>query len=115
MESQRLQNKVAIVTGSGRGLGAATAMRLAREGAHVVVNDVGGDSAKQVAAEIEGLGRKTLVSTHDVSDYKSANALVEEAKAKLGRVDILVNNAGILRDAMLLKLTEEKWDEVIRV
>jgi 3-oxoacyl-(acyl-carrier-protein) reductase len=112
---QLLQDRVAIVTGSGRGLGAATALRLARDGAHVVINDIGADGARATAGEIEKLGRKSMVSTHDVSDHKAANDLVAEAKAKLGRVDILVNNAGITRDSMLHKLTEEKWDEVIRV
>jgi len=110
-----LQDRVAIVTGSGRGLGAATAIRLAQAGAHVVINDINAENARATAGEIEKLGRKTLASTHDVSDHKAANALVDETKAMLGGVDILVNNAGITRDAMLHKLTEEKWDEVIRV
>jgi len=113
--TQPLLNKVAIVTGSGRGLGAATALQLARDGANVVINDLSAENARQVAGEIEKLGRRSMVSTHDVSDYKSANALVEETKSKLGRIDILVNNAGITRDSMLHKLSEEKWDEVIRV
>ncbi len=113
--SGRLHDRVALVTGSGRGLGAATALRLAREGAHVVINDIGADGARAVATQIEQLGQRALVSTHDVSDYKAANALVDEAKARFGRIDILVNNAGITRDAMLHKLSEEKWDEVIRV
>ena len=107
--------RVALVTGSGRGLGAATALRLARDGADVVVNDLSGENAGTVAKQIEALGRRSLVSTHDVSDYKQANDLVDQVKAKFGRIDILVNNAGITRDAMLHKLTEEKWDEVIRV
>lgn len=113
--SSRLVNKVAIVTGSGRGLGAATALRLAREGANVVINDLNAEAAKETAGEVEKLGRQALVSTHDVSDYKAAQALVAETKAKFGHVDILVNNAGILRDAMLLKLSEENWDAVIKV
>ena len=113
--SQRLANKVAIVTGSGRGLGAATALRFAREGANVVVNDLGAESAGKIAAQIEAMGRQALISSHDVSDYKSANALVDEAKGRFGRIDVLINNAGITRDAMLVKLSEEKWDEVIRV
>jgi 3-oxoacyl-(acyl-carrier-protein) reductase len=112
---QSLQDRVAIVTGSGRGLGAATALQLARSGAHLVVNDINPENARSVASEIEKLGRKALVSTHDVSDHKSACALVEEAKAKFGKIDILVNNAGITRDSMLHKLSEEKWDEVIRI
>jgi 3-oxoacyl-[acyl-carrier protein] reductase len=112
---QRLTDKIAIVTGSGRGLGAATVLRMAQEGAHVVVNDISAEAARATAAEVEKLGRRALVSTHDVSDTAQANALVDEVKKTFGRVDILVNNAGITRDSMLHKLTEEKWDEVIRV
>jgi 3-oxoacyl-[acyl-carrier protein] reductase len=108
-------NKVAIVTGSGRGLGEATALRLARDGMDVVVNDLNGENAGRVAQAVQALGRRAHVSTHDVSDTKAAQALVEEARASLGGVHVLVNNAGITRDAMLHKLAEEKWDEVIRV
>jgi 3-oxoacyl-[acyl-carrier protein] reductase len=113
--SKNLNDRIAIVTGSGRGLGAATALQLAKNGAHVVINDINPENAKSVANEIEKLGRRTFVSSHDVSDYKSANAFVDEVKSKFGRVDILINNAGITRDSMLHKLSEEKWDEVIRV
>lgn len=111
----RLNDRIAIITGSGRGLGAATALRMAHEGAHLVINDISGDAAKSTAAEIEKLGRRVLISSHDVSNAAEANALVDEVKKVFGRVDILVNNAGITRDSMLHKLTEEKWDEVIRV
>jgi 3-oxoacyl-(acyl-carrier-protein) reductase len=114
-KNQPLLGRIAIVTGSGRGLGAATAVRLAHDGADVVINDINEENARTVAATIEKLGRRTLVSAHDVSSYAQANALVDEVKTKLGRVDVLVNNAGIIRDAMLHKLTEEKWDEVIRI
>ncbi|MBY0470207.1 3-oxoacyl-ACP reductase FabG [bacterium] len=113
--SSPLKDKVAIVTGSARGLGAAIALRLAQDGANVVINDLNEAGAKETAGQIEKLGRKSMVSTHDVSDYAAANALAAETVKKLGRIDILVNNAGILRDAMLHKLTEEKWDEVIKV
>jgi 3-oxoacyl-(acyl-carrier-protein) reductase len=113
--NSRLQDRIAIITGSGRGLGAATALRMAREGAHLVINDISAEAARETAAEIEKLGRKAMVSTHDVSVTTQAQALVAEAKQTFGRVDILVNNAGITRDSMLHKLTEEKWDEVIRV
>jgi len=88
---------------------------MAWEGAHVVVNDISAEAARETAAEVEKLGRRALVSTHDVSNTTEANALVDEVKKTFGRVDILVNNAGITRDSMLHKLTEEKWDEVIRV
>lgn len=111
----RFTNKVAIVTGSGRGLGAATALRLAAEGAHVVVNDLNPENAQSIAAQVEKLGRKTLVSTHDVSRQSAAKALMDETKSNFGQIDVLVNNAGITRDSMLHKLTEEKFDEVIRV
>ena len=110
-----LQDQIAIVTGSGRGLGAAIATRLARDGAHLVINDLNIENAKTVASQIEKLGRNVLVSNHDVSDHKSANDLADSVKAKFGKIDILVNNAGITRDSMLHKLSEEKWDEVIRV
>lgn len=110
-----LMDRVSIVTGSGRGLGAATALKLAQNGSHVVINDINFENAKSVANQIEKIGRKTLVNSHDVSDLKSANIFVDEVKAKFGRIDILINNAGITRDSMLHKLTEEKWDEVIRV
>src|SRR5689334_17121235 len=103
-----LADRVSIVTGSGRGLGAATAIRLAQDGSHVVINDITQENAKNVASEIEKLGRKTWVSTHDVSDLKSANELVNEVKSRFGHVDILINNAGITRDSMLHKLTEDK-------
>jgi NAD(P)-dependent dehydrogenase (short-subunit alcohol dehydrogenase family) len=112
---ERLKGKVAIVTGSGRGLGAATALRFAREGADVLVNDLNADNAAAIAGKIEGLGRRVVVSRHDVSQQSAAREMVAECVSKLGRVDILVNNAGITRDALLHKLTEDKFDEVIRV
>jgi 3-oxoacyl-[acyl-carrier protein] reductase len=112
---RRFTGRVALVTGSGRGLGAATALRLAREGADLVVNDLSAESASAVAEEARRIGSKVHLSGHDVSDHAQAGALVEEARRALGRIDVLVNNAGITRDAMLHKLAEEKWDEVIRV
>lgn len=110
-----LQDRVAIITGGARGIGAETALRLARDGAHVVINDLNEEGARAVASEVKKLGRATLVHAGDVSDHSAANALVAEALETFGRVDILVNNAGITRDSMLHKLSEEKWDEVIRV
>ena len=113
--SRRLTDKIAIITGSGRGLGAATALYMAKEGADIVVNDISEEAARATAAEIEKLGRRAFVSTHDVSVTAEAQALVDETIKHFGRVDILVNNAGITRDGMLHKLSEEKFDEVIRV
>lgn len=111
----RFAGKVAIITGSARGLGAATALRLASEGADIVVNDLSADAAEKTAGEIRALGRKAVISAHDVSDVQQARAMAEEAKKALGKIDILVNNAGITRDAMFHKMTEEQWDQVIRV
>lgn len=112
---ESLNDKVALVTGSGRGIGAAIAIKLAQRGANIVVNDINVENAKSTAKTIETLGRKSLISSHDISDQKSARQLVETTKASFGRVDILVNNAGITRDSLVHKLSEEKWDEVIRV
>src|SRR5262249_18434879 len=102
-------------TGSGRGLGAATVLRFAAAGADVVVNDIEADRARAVAGEVEALGGRVLLSTHDVSRHDAAADLVAAARARFGAVDILVNNAGITRDALLHKLDEASWDEVIGV
>ena len=112
---ESIRDRVSIITGSGRGIGAEIARKLAQSGAHVVVNDINKDGAESIAKEVLALGRRALVSTHDISNQKSAIELVHEVKAAFGRVDILVNNAGITRDSLLQKLSEEKWDEVIRV
>lgn len=108
-------SKVALVTGSGRGIGAATALKLARDGFDVVVNDLSRENADSVADQIRGIGRKAHAGAQDVSNYEQARQLVSESIAALGRIDVLVNNAGITRDAMLHKMTEAQWDEVIRV
>jgi NAD(P)-dependent dehydrogenase (short-subunit alcohol dehydrogenase family) len=121
---RRLEGRVAIVTGAGRGLGRAHALLLAEQGAHVVVNDLGatvhgegGDPtpAQQVVAEIEERGGKAVVSGHDVSDWDAAEALVQLAVETFGDLHVLVNNAGILRDRMLANMSEDEWDAVIRV
>jgi 3-oxoacyl-[acyl-carrier protein] reductase len=111
----RFAGRCVVITGSGRGLGAETALKFAADGANVVINDINRKNAENTAKAAEKLGREALVSTHDVSDYKAANELVSQIKSRFGRIDALVNNAGITRDAMLHKLTEEKWDELIRV
>ncbi len=104
-----------VVKGSGRGIGAETLLTFARGGANVVVNDLSEAEAAGVAKQAEALGVQAMVSTHDVSALSAAQELVAKAKEKFGRVDILVNNAGITRDGMLHKLTEQQWDDVIRV
>ncbi|MBI3534828.1 MAG: 3-oxoacyl-[acyl-carrier-protein] reductase [Deltaproteobacteria bacterium] len=111
----KLLDKVSIVTGSGRGIGARTALELAQAGSHIVINDIQSELANKAAVEIEKLGRKVFISNHDISKTQEAHKLVEEVKSFFGKIDILINNAGITRDALLHKLTEENWDEVIRV
>jgi NAD(P)-dependent dehydrogenase (short-subunit alcohol dehydrogenase family) len=119
-----LDGRVAIVTGAGRGIGRATALVLAAEGASVVVNDLGGavdgsgadtGPANDVAAEITAGGGKAVANGADVSDHLAAEDLVKTAIAEFGRLDVLVNVAGILRDRMVFNMTEQEWDDVIRV
>ena len=119
-----LDGKVAIVTGAGRGIGREHALLLAREGAAVMVNDLGGDGhgegqdltpAQEVAAEIEAAGGRAAVNGGNVADWKAAEELVGQTIATFGRLDILVNNAGILRDRMAFNMSEEEWDAVVNV
>jgi NAD(P)-dependent dehydrogenase (short-subunit alcohol dehydrogenase family) len=119
-----LDGRVAIVTGSGRGIGREFALCMAREGAKLVVNDVGvsldgrgtdEDPAAQVCKEIEALGSEAVPSYDSVSDFDASGQLVKTAVDAFGQLDILVNNAGIVRDRTLLKMTEEDFDAVIGV
>lgn len=119
-----LDGRVAVVTGAGRGLGREHALLLAAEGAKVVVNDLGagldgsgGDrsAAHQVVEEISAMGGEALANTDDVADWHGADRLVQAAVDTFGDLHVLVNNAGILRDRMLVNMTEEDWDDVVRV
>jgi len=119
-----LAGKVAIVTGAGRGIGRAHALALARAGASVVVNDLGAalsgeghddTPAQQVVQEIEQLGGAAVANDANVADFDQAGAMVQQALDRFGRLDILVNNAGILRDRMLVNMSEQEWDAVINV
>src|SRR5438067_1110818 len=94
----RLDGKGAVVTGAGRGIGRATALRLASEGAAVVVNDVDPEPAEETAQEIKNHGGRAQVSTHDTVELEQARRMMEAAAGELGQIDILVNNAGITRD-----------------
>jgi 3-oxoacyl-[acyl-carrier protein] reductase len=110
----KLEGKVAIVTGSGRGLGQAFVRGMAKEGASVVVNDVE-ESANAVVKEIKDAGGKAVAVIASVGSKETADKLVQTAVKEFGRLDILVNNAGITRDAMVHRMTEKQFDEVIQV
>jgi NAD(P)-dependent dehydrogenase (short-subunit alcohol dehydrogenase family) len=118
------EGKVAIVTGAGRGIGRGHAVEFARQGAKVVVNDLGANvdgsgssdgPAGEVVDEIRGMGGEAIANGENVADWEGAQRLVNSAIEAFGDLNILVNNAGILRDRMLVNMTEEEWDAVINV
>ena len=118
------EDRVAIVTGAGRGIGKEHALMLAAHGAKVVVNDLGGGRdgtgadmgpAQEVVDEIHAAGGQAVANTDDVSDFAAAKRMVEQAVDEFGGLDVLVNNAGILRDRMLVNMEEHEWDAVIQV
>ncbi|MFM9443038.1 SDR family oxidoreductase [Streptomyces acidiscabies] len=108
------QNRVAVVTGAGQGLGREHALALAAEGAAVVVNDLG-EAAKSVAEEITASGGTAVADVGDISDWTYAESLIHRAVEEFGTLDALVNNAGINRDRMLVSMTEADWDTALRV
>ena len=119
-----LEGKVAIVTGAGRGIGREHSLALAKAGAKIVVNDLGGSTAgegsdttpaQSVADEIKAAGGEATANYDNVADFQGAANMVKQAVGDFGRLDILVNNAGILRDRMLVSMTEDEWDAVIAV
>ncbi|MCF8035160.1 MAG: glucose 1-dehydrogenase [Desulfarculaceae bacterium] len=110
-----MQDRIALVTGAGRGLGKAIATVLAQKGAHVAVADLDPETAGQTAAEIEGLGRKALALEMDVTDEASVDQAAAAAQEHFGRVDIWVNNAGTGSRAMLHEMTAAQWDLVLTV
>jgi NAD(P)-dependent dehydrogenase (short-subunit alcohol dehydrogenase family) len=118
------QDRIAIVTGAGRGIGRSHALELARQGATVVVNDLGaevdgtgqhGGPADAVVDEIRAMGGTAIADNSDVSNWESARRLIDNAVDTFGGLDVLINNAGILRDRMLVNMTAEEWDAVMRV
>ena len=118
------EDRICIVTGAGRGIGREHALMLAAHGAKVVVNDLGGEMdgsgrstgpAQDVVDEIVEAGGEAVANTDDISDWEGAQRLVNTAVEHFGGLDVLINNAGILRDRMLVNMTEEEWDAVIKV
>lgn len=120
-----MDGKVALVTGAGRGIGRAIALDMAKAGAKVVVNDLGGSltgedggdtsPAQQVVKEIEAMGGEAVANANSVSEWDGAQAMVQDAIDKFGKIDAVVNVAGILRDGMFHKMSEAEWDAVIAV
>uniref|UniRef100_A0A831UCJ0 3-oxoacyl-[acyl-carrier-protein] reductase n=1 Tax=Geobacter metallireducens TaxID=28232 RepID=A0A831UCJ0_GEOME len=110
-----LEGKVAIVTGASRGIGRAIALKLAREGASLVVTATTVESARNTAAEVEALGQKALALAVDVADPAAVEAMFAAAVETFGKVDILVNNAGITKDGLLLRMKDADWDAVLDV
>jgi 3-oxoacyl-[acyl-carrier protein] reductase len=111
----RLKDKVAIITGAARGIGQATAVKFAREGAKVVVCDLTQESIAETVKLCEAIGAPTLGCVANVTDIKSLQAMVKDTVAKFGRIDCLVNNAGIVADAQMKNMTEDQFDKVIAV
>jgi 3-oxoacyl-[acyl-carrier protein] reductase len=112
----RLKGKIALITGSSRGVGRAVALSFAKEGAKVIVNYTSNErAANEVAEAINQLGSQAIVVRADVAKREEADSLVQAAINEFGRLDILVNNAGSTRPAMMLKMTEEQWDEVVDI
>lgn len=110
---ERFQGKVAIVTGSGRGIGKAVATAYAAEGGRVVINDIEPDVAEATVAEIKAAGGEAVACPGSVSDRACAEQMVKVAQDTWGRLDALVNNAGVTRDALAVKMTDEQWEAVI--
>jgi 3-oxoacyl-[acyl-carrier protein] reductase len=110
-----LSNKVAIVTGSGRGIGQAISMRLAEAGALVIINDINEELANQTVDQIKSIGQQSAAIIADVSSSAEVNRMMAQIKETYGKIDILVNNAGIARDQLLLRMTDDDWDKVLNI
>ncbi len=114
-DKRDLSGEVAIITGAGRGMGRAVALRLAGAGAAVAINDIAAESAEAVAAEITAAGGRAVAAPCDVTGAAAARSMVEDVAEEFGKVSILINNAGVLRPTRLLDITEEEWDFVMDV
>jgi 3-oxoacyl-[acyl-carrier protein] reductase len=109
----QLENQIAVVTGAGRGIGRAIALKFAQAGANVVCVSRTQENSEKVAAEITALGRKSWPLAVDVADSKAVKAATDKLVADCGRIDILVNNAGVTRDGLLMRMSDEDWDAVL--
>ncbi len=112
---ETLKGQVAIVTGSARGIGRTIALELARRGADVVISDVDEAGARSTSAEISALGNRSMAIRCDVSQKEQVEALVNETIEELGKLDLFVNNAGITRDTLVLRMTEQQWNQVMDI
>ena len=119
-----LEGRIAVITGAGRGIGREHALLFAREGASIVVNDLGGSNAgdgtdvgpaQEVVNEIVALGGKAVANTNNIATWAGAKSLIDQAVSEFGGLDVLVNNAGILRDGFIPSMEESQWDTVINV
>jgi 3-oxoacyl-[acyl-carrier protein] reductase len=110
-----MNGHTAVVTGGGRGIGKAISIALAKKGVNIVVVDVNEDIAKETASELQGYGIKSIAIKADVSNSSDVATIFENAVKTFGKVEILVNNAGITKDALLLRMKEEDWDQVINI
>jgi 3-oxoacyl-[acyl-carrier protein] reductase len=111
----RLSDRVALITGAGRGIGRAIALRLAQEGANIAVVDLIADNAEETAAMVRGLGRQAVAHVADVSNSEAVQQAVSGTIETLGNLHILVNNAGITRDMLIIKMKDEDWQKVLDV
>ncbi len=111
----KLENKVAIITGAGSGIGKETALLFAREGAKVIVADINEISGRETVAEIKNAGGEGFFIKLDISNNLQSRQMVMETLQKYGKIDVLINNGGIVQDALISKMTEEQWDRVINI
>lgn len=110
-----LSGRIALITGSGQGIGKAVALELAKQGAKIVTNDVTGCCADDTLEEVRGLGSDGLAITADVSDPEQVDAMIKQIVETFGQLDILVNNAGTTRDNLIIRMDEDDWDLIMRV
>lgn len=110
---QRFDEKIAIVTGAGQGIGKTVALRLAREGANVVIADINLKTAERTAEEIQVLNQRALACQIDIANVAEIQPMIDSAVAEFGRIDILVNAAGVAQTGLFLELTEQQWDRVV--